>query len=492
MTSSPNFTDPQFIDAAGTGGLNAAFGSVSGAIAALASGSFAYGGLLCPESMTVTPAGLALNVGLPAPWGLLASGGVYSAHGTQTGLDTQTYSVNFAGFVPGTGSTTVWLVAQPTTIQQNPVPIPGPPPGHPSYNPNYQPTIGYTNIVNTVSLAVSGAAPNNTTAFALLATTLTAGQANITAWSTSGQVRAGEYRAAAPLMLAAGAAITPQQLQYVVEPAGSGQTNTLPLSALSAGLTCRAVYPFSAGALTIAASGTDSIVGVSGVVSGASLVVPPYGAVELWTDGGGVWQLIAGSPNVTPQQPQQWTAGNVSAVSGLTIAGTTLVSPWLAGTVSAVSGLTISGTTLVSPWLAGTVSAVSGAVVSGGVLIAANINGSATQPFSVSGATTSGQAVNLAQLNGLFGTYNNAASGRAFGTVWTNTTGRPMWVSAGGSANGSNTNLNGTINGVEVQQYQVSTASIVTSISMVVPAGATYQIYYTGASVNLQFWAEVY
>ena len=94
MTTWPLFTDPQFLDANGTGGMNMAMGTVSGAVAAIGSGAWATPGLLAPEAMTVAFSGLVATVGLPRPWGLIASSGaVVRAHGTQTNADTQAYYV---------------------------------------------------------------------------------------------------------------------------------------------------------------------------------------------------------------------------------------------------------------------------------------------------------------------------------------------------------------------------------------------------------------
>src|SRR5579859_1231886 len=97
----PVWTDPAFVDAAGVGGLTAGFGFVCGSISALRSAVFAGPGLLYPEAMTVGFSTNSMTVGLPLPWGLVTSGGVIvHAHGTQTGTDTQSYSVNFASLIP--------------------------------------------------------------------------------------------------------------------------------------------------------------------------------------------------------------------------------------------------------------------------------------------------------------------------------------------------------------------------------------------------------
>lgn len=134
MTKWPNFIDPQFLDANGTGGLVAAMGTVSGAIASVGSGAWALPGLIAPDSANISFSGMVATINLPAPWGVVSSSGVVvRAHGTLTGQDTTSYTVNFASLVPGTGSVTAYAAATIQQIQQNPFPVPGPPPGFPSY-----------------------------------------------------------------------------------------------------------------------------------------------------------------------------------------------------------------------------------------------------------------------------------------------------------------------------------------------------------------------
>lgn len=299
MADTANFTNPQFVDATGTGGLNPAFGAVSGAIANTGSGTFSVPGLIAPEAMGVSFAGLNATVTLPLPWGLVASSGVVvRAHGVLTGTDTQSYAVPFSGVVPGTGSVTAYLVATPSTIQQNPVPLPGPPPGHPSWDPNYAPSFGYATLQDTVTLTAVTAPPDNVSAFELLRTVMTAGQSTVATWSTTGQQRAGG-RKAIPVTVAGAGALTPGAGQYMLVPSSSGITSTLPLSTNSGGL----VLSFTntnVGTWTIVTSGSDSIFGISSPPgNSSSFSLAPSGSASLWADGQGRWQLIATSQSAT-------------------------------------------------------------------------------------------------------------------------------------------------------------------------------------------------
>ncbi len=292
---SPVFQDPQFLDASGVGGLNTAFGTVSGAIAALGSGVWAAAGLVSPEAMTTSFSGLVATIGLPAPWGVVTSGGaLVRAHGTQTGQDTQSYTPTFSGLVPATGSITAYLAATITSIQQNPFPIPGPPAGDPSYNPNYVPTEGYaTNLLSVALTAVSGQ-PNNVTSFELLRTTLTAGQVTISSWSTVGQQRATPRDALAPLVLMSGGNLTQADAQFMLMPGSAGLTHTLPPVSGAGGLNYH-LFNASSGTWTIAAAGSD-LIGTPAVPAGAaSFVIPSSGSATLWGNAAsGTWE-VAGS-----------------------------------------------------------------------------------------------------------------------------------------------------------------------------------------------------
>jgi hypothetical protein len=292
MVSFPNWTDPQFLDATGVGGLNAAMGTVSGAIASAGSGTWAVPGLISPEAMTVSFASLVATVGLPLPWSLItSSGAIVRAHGTQTGVDTTSYSVNFAPLVPASGSRTAFLAATVTQIQQNPFPIPGPPPGDPAYNPNFVPTTGYaTNQYSIILSAVSGGIDNINT-FELFRTTLTVGQSSITSYNTVGQVRASDRIAQPVQVLASGGVLTQAQSQYMLSPGVSGLTHTLPLVSGAGGLFYWFVNPTAS--WTIATSGTDTIVGL-GASGLSSVAIPTSGALLLWGNAGqGQYQTVA-------------------------------------------------------------------------------------------------------------------------------------------------------------------------------------------------------
>ena len=322
------FSDPQFLDAAAPGGLNPAFGLVSGSFASVGLGAWAAPGLSAPEAMTVSFSGMVATIGLPSPWGLVSSGGVMvRAHGTQTGLDTHTYTVDLGPLVPVSSTLTAYVAATISTIQQGPFPVPGPPPGHPSYDPNTVPTIAYAATVYTVALSAVPGGIDNVGTFELLRTVLSAGQTAVTGWSTAGQARAADRDSWPAILLTSGGLLSAGQAQFMLVPTVSGLTHTLPPASGAGGLMFGGANPTN-GNWTFATTGSDLIEG-SGTTGLASLAVPPSGAVMLWGNAAsGLWQIIGFSPNMTPQQVQQWTAGPVSGVTGdVTVSGGVLTVP---------------------------------------------------------------------------------------------------------------------------------------------------------------------
>ncbi len=330
----PNWQDPQFIDANGPSGLNAAMGTVSGSIALLVSGANPLPGLQYPEAMTVSFTGLVATVTLPAPFTVIGSNGVTAqAHGTQTGADTQTYTVTFSGLVPGAGTNTAYCVATLSSIQQGPVPVPGPPPGHPSYNSNFQPVVGYAQNVDTLIVSGTTTAPNNTTSFELFRTTLTAGQSGITSWSYANQQRVTPYRAQ-QIQSTSGGVLTAAQAQGILAPEYGGIVSTLPLSVSGAGVQYNLLNT-SNSSWTINTQGTDAIRGAlfnsnAPGVNTTSVILPQNAAISLYCDGT-TWFLAGMNANFASPGILSFTTGRLLGVQIFT--GSSTYTP-LSGTTT--------------------------------------------------------------------------------------------------------------------------------------------------------------
>jgi len=305
--NTPNFTDPQFIDANGVGGLNAAFANVTNAIADLSVASFGPG-VLNTSAVGMTVSGNSMVLTFGASWGVVTSGGIIArAHGTLTNQDTQTYTVSFTSLIPATGSVTAYAVVSPTTIFQSPVSLPGPPQGHPSYNPNYVPTIGYTQLVYSVTAAATLSPPDNVNTFEVFRTTLTAGQSSISNSSTF-------YRYFAPptnqmpIALATGGVLSVAMTQNMVVPSSSGLTSTLSPSFYRGGQFYNTYNANSGAVWTIATESGDQLSGLYGSGLASSQIIPPRGFASWWANAAsGVWECVAVNPTMLTSMTLSWT-----------------------------------------------------------------------------------------------------------------------------------------------------------------------------------------
>jgi hypothetical protein len=301
MVKYPNFTDPQFLDAAAPGGLNPAMSLIAASFGAIGSGVWAAPGLLAPDAMVVTFSGMTANVSLPSPWGVVTSGGIrVHAHGTQTGQDTQAYTVNFTSLIPSTGSLTAYLAATITTINQTAFPVPGPPPGQPAYDPLYVPSVGYASNTYTVALSAVTGGIDNISTFELFRTTLSASQTGLVSVSPVGQMRAPDRRAWPPSYQTSGGALVASQAQQVIFPLYPSLTFTLPLASGAGGLAFGFSNP-TTGTCTIAAAGSDGLYAL-GRSSVSSLTIPAGGSVVMWGDAStNAWRSIGGDVDFSPQ-----------------------------------------------------------------------------------------------------------------------------------------------------------------------------------------------
>lgn len=305
----PNFSELQFLDAAGVGGLNAAVAALTGSIASVGSGIWTAPGLIAPETMGLTFSGMVGTATLPAPWGLVSSGGiVIRAHGTQTGANSTSYSANFAPFVPGSGSVTAYLAATIALIQQDSYALTGAPPGHPSFNPNFEPTNAYATNVYSVALSAVTGGIDNVNTFELARISLSPGQTGIASYSAAGWARAADFKTRPVTVLPSGGVLTVAQAQQALAPSTSGLTHTVPSVSTAGGLDYFFVNPQASGAWTIAASGSNTITGL-GLTPVSSVSIPAYGTLQLWGNAvSGIWEVAAVNPLMMASIANAWTA----------------------------------------------------------------------------------------------------------------------------------------------------------------------------------------
>lgn len=123
--------------------------------------------------------------------------------------------------------------------------------------------------------------------------------------------------------------------------------------------------------------------------------------------------------------------------------------------------------------------------------IAALIPGIASTTETRTGAlaTKSVSPAGLAEtmLGGVGQSWNDVTASRALSTTYTNSTGRPIFVSVSGSVN-SAAEMSVLVNGVQVGK-QTSPGGSVMCITAIVPPGATYRVQI--GSGSLQTWFEM-
>lgn len=250
-----NYTANQFVDAAS---LNNFASGMAANIEEM--NQFALGGLFRPELVSYVPTGLSLAVTLPSPFGVMFGDGVFArAHGTATNADTQNYTVDFTGVVPGSGTVTAYLIASETTIQQNPIQIIGPPPGHPDYDPTFVPFTAYNNNVSSLVLAATTTPPDNATTFELGRYSISASASGLAAIDNTNQVRLSHVRVDQTVAISGSVSATPAQAGTTFY-ASAALTLTLPPVSGMVG----AIYELVAGSGTssLQCNGADKIYGV--------------------------------------------------------------------------------------------------------------------------------------------------------------------------------------------------------------------------------------
>jgi hypothetical protein len=102
-------------------------------------------------------------------------------------------------------------------------------------------------------------------------------------------------------------------------------------------------------------------------------------------------------------------------------------------------------------------------------------------------APTAGQ---MRQMYQLFGTVNSfSTSNRHLGTTYTNSSGKPMFLSVSGLSTGTGQNIQATVNGVAVSVMGAYSTGQSINASAIVPAGGTYYVQ-NGSSGSFTSWTE--
>jgi hypothetical protein len=111
---------------------------------------------------------------------------------------------------------------------------------------------------------------------------------------------------------------------------------------------------------------------------------------------------------------------------------------------------------------------------------------------STANSALSGSAYDVLARNASFydQTWNDLIGSRSINTVYTNTTGRFITVRVMGQTTSSGQKLYGYINSV-LYDYQAANAGDAASLTLILPAGATYRFTQTGSVFSIIFWSEL-
>jgi hypothetical protein len=161
------------------------------------------------------------------------------------------------------------------------------------------------------------------------------------------------------------------------------------------------------------------------------------------------------------------------------------------GSVTLQEPVTASARTLNLPNVDGTVVAADG---SGNVNVSGNVNAtgsvSATGNVNATGELLRNGAV--AACLGVGQTWQNVTSSRAAGVTYTNTTGRPIFVSAYFNGAGTGREAILTTEGIGISFSQAASGQDRINVSGIIRAGADYIVTFRfGSGGTLEVWSEL-
>lgn len=313
-----------------------------------AAGVWALPGLVHPEAISWSTSGFFVTGVFSSPFacqfasGSGTSGVVAGAHGTTNGVDTQTYSVNLSGLVPGAGSQLVYITASYAQVQQTPTSIVGPPAGNPAFNPNFIAFNAYTEMVDSLSVQAQTGVPNGLTTLELARTTLSAGQTGIslTGLVFSHQQPAARIPTIQTQSLSGSNTLSTSQVGLLFSLTTDGSTTTLPAAASWPGRSFRFFGAPSGGTyMSIQSNGTDNIWSVGGAEQSTTSLTLRQGAfLELFSNGtsiialesNGIFPLTFPLTGAPPSNMTYDSNGNLTLPQSLSVtdpnnAGVTIV-----------------------------------------------------------------------------------------------------------------------------------------------------------------------
>jgi hypothetical protein len=213
------------------------------------------------------------------------------------------------------------------------------------------------------------------------------------------------------------------------------------------------------------------------VVSSGTLNVT--GAFQLDATAGASGQALvsAGGSNT----PTWSTLGTMAAQNSTTVAIT-------GGTITGITDLTVAdGGTGASSITANSVILGNGTSALSGNLVAPSTSGNILTSNGTTWTSAAATSIGVGQ------TWQNVVGSRAAGTTYTNSTGKPIFISVGGSGSPNAGVMSMTISEVVIGRQGFSSVDSGVSnatISAIVPNGSTYKVNNI-SGWSLVFWAEL-
>jgi hypothetical protein len=265
---------------------------------------------------------------------------------------------------------------------------------------------------------------------------------------------------------------------------GSSTTQTLVAASTVTGMT---VGFITSASFTLDSAG-GNIYGAS--ISTTSIFVPVGGFICIQSDGAN-WRifsssLASGFPSSSPSISASGSIGIAYANAFVNVGGSaTTQTLAAASTVSNMAVGFIADSTF-------TLDSASGNIY-GPNLNGTSLNVKAGNYICLQSDGTNWRVFSTSIAIPAFSTsFTQPTASRAVGTVYTNSTGLPMFVSIIGGTIGTFTNTTLNVNGVRVNEQGTPNNGTAVGVSGIVPPGATYECTADSSGINLNVWTEIY
>jgi hypothetical protein len=243
----------------------------------------------------------------------------------------------------------------------------------------------------------------------------------------------------------------------------------------------------AAAKIVLVSNGTDIITATNYLASltlGAALPVASggTGSTTASTGTGGVVLAVSPTFTGTPTLPTGTIAVTQSPGNNTTAIATTAFVTAATGTLGTMSTQNANNVAITG----GTVSGLSSLSVSG-TATATTFSGAGTSLTGTASSLTVGTATNATNILGNSQSYGNYAGSRSFGTTYTNSTSKPIWVWY---------SSNGATGGAVTTAYVDGNIACYTHMDLyprafagfVVPIGSTYSI---SSNSSIYYWLEL-